>query len=108
MIRVSPERMSNEDKESLLSSQINCFGGNPERTLNFHILHVSEISISHQIEAVAKERCNHIWYHFYNLAASCLYIHPLIKSDQSCKIVMECLKENHVFEPKSMHYKSCT
>lgn len=32
-MRVSPERMSNEDKESLLSSQINCFGGNPERIL---------------------------------------------------------------------------
>ena len=59
MIRVSPERMSSEDKESLLSAQINCFGGNPERTLDVHILYVSEISMSHQIKTVAKERCNY-------------------------------------------------
>ena len=60
MIRVSPEQMASEDKESLLSSQINCFGGNPERTLDVHILYVSEISMSHQIKTVAKERCNHM------------------------------------------------
>ena len=59
MIRVSSEQMASEDKESLLSSQINCFGGNPERTLDVHILYVSEISMSHQLR-LAKERCNHM------------------------------------------------
>ena len=55
MIRVSPERMSSEDKESPLSSQINCFGGNPERTLDVHILYVSEISMSHQIKTCKRK-----------------------------------------------------
>ena len=107
MIRVSPEQMASEDKESLLSSQINCFGGNPERTLDVHILYVSEISMSHQIKTCVKKGAI-IWHHSYNLVASCIYVQPLMKSDQSYKIVMKCLKENHVFEPKSMYYKSCT
>ena len=55
MIRVSPEQMASEDKESLLSSQINCFGGNPERTLDVHILYVSEISMSHQFKTCKRK-----------------------------------------------------
>ena len=80
MMRVSPERMSNEDKESLLSSQINCFGGNPKRTLNFHMLHVSEISISHQIETVAKERCNHM----VSFHQSCCKLSLCSSTDKIC------------------------